>query len=122
MKDSGFALRHASDRAELGLDSAYDQAGPAARIRLLMSDKASSPDSITTFLNAGAQVNALRLVQGSFRCDADGAHRRASFCDLFGTAYFPPHFYARPSFGGPFLILVVLLEDMSPMSPMPVNF
>ena len=84
-----FAQNHRAARSELELDSAYDNAGPAARIRLLRASRAS-PDVLTSFLNTGAQINTLRQVQGSLRCVSAGVQCWASFCDLVGAPYFPP--------------------------------
>ena len=88
--DTDISKRHVVARTEMGLDPAFDKAGPAACIRFLEKAHASS-DSLIAFLNTGDQVNTLRQVQGSLRCVAAGVQCWASFCDLLGVAYFPPN-------------------------------
>ena len=89
IRDTSFAKDHKAARIDLGLGAEYEAAGPAARIRIL--ELARAPiESLTSFLNTGAQVNTLRQVQGSLRSVASGVQRWASFCDLVGAPYFPP--------------------------------
>ena len=64
INSTSFAQGHKAARIELGLNSDFDRAGPAARIRLL-ERALSNPDSLNEFLNTGDQVNMLRKVRGS---------------------------------------------------------
>ena len=73
----------------MGLDSTFDNAGPAARIRLLHPLKVD-PGDLNCFLNAGAQVNTPRQAQGPLRSVAAGIQCWASYCDLIGAPYFRP--------------------------------
>ena len=73
----------------MGIDSTFDNAGPAARIRLLHPLKVD-PGDLNCFLNAGAQVNTPRQAQGPLRSVAAGIQCWASYCDLIGAPYFRP--------------------------------
>ena len=62
--DAGFDKCHSAARSEMGIAPPFEKAGPAARIRLWGKAKAA-PETIATFLNKGAQINAHRQAQGS---------------------------------------------------------
>ena len=87
--DSTFATEISESKADLGLPSAFEKLGPAAKINALQQ---ATPDSqhLLRFLSAGAQANILERVRSTLPSVASGVKCYLSFCSLLGIAPFPP--------------------------------
>ena len=79
------------DRAqELGFSAEEcDTTGPREKLRRL-AENGSSTDQISSFSQAGAQLNLLRNCDASLRSAAAGIRCWGYFCDATSRAHFPP--------------------------------
>ena len=99
--DSAVARARVAAAVGLGVPPRFEEAGPAAKIRLLARCK-SDAETINRLLNAGSQLDISRQVQSSLRSAAAGVQRRASFCDIIDIAYPPPSFFSVIRWGSLF--------------------